>query len=48
MLPALLSVVGTEAAGMVFKAIFMVGLTTICLMLARPSGFIQYPIPHKL
>lgn len=47
-LPTLLSLVGTEAAGPAFKAIFMVGLTTICLMLARPSGFTEYPIPPKL
>lgn len=47
-LPALVSLVGIEAAGLVFKAVFMVGLTTLCLMLARSSGFTEYPIPHKL
>ena len=47
-LPVLVSLVRTEAAGLVFKAVFMVGLTTLCLMLARSSRFIEYPIPHKL
>ena len=47
-LPALVSLVGTEAAGLVFKAVFMVGLTTLYLVLTRSSGFTEYPIPHKL
>lgn len=48
MLFVLFLVVGIEVVGMVFKVIFMVGLITICLMLVRFFGFIEYLIFYKL